>query len=269
MKKILGIFLLVSMLLLTGQSFAFAQKGGHFRGLPNCAEGAMNPFLLSSLNLSGEQKAALWDVLFDTKRVPRWKSRGKLASKIVGQTLLEKPVDEKTKVLLKERIEEQLMARYRQLAKVYSILKPEQRAMFKVKFEKHFGEPGRAKMRLKVKHFEQGNDKVEHFFLMSKLNLTPAQQAKVKVIMKEAADKVRMNRVNLHDRFAKMFHLIWKDKPDWKELRLESKVASREIADNIITWQRAFVKVQRELTPEQKSQLMEYFKDRDIFNMWE
>jgi len=269
MKKILGVFLLVSMLLLTGQSFAFAQKGGHFKGLHNGARGAVDPFLLSSLNLSGEQKAALWDVFFDAKRGPDGKGRMRLAGRIVEETLNEKPVDEKTKILLRERIEEQLMARYRQLSKVYSILKPEQRLMFKAKFKERFGEPRGAKMRLKVKRFEQGNGKVEHFFFMSKLNLTPAQQAKVKVIMKEAANKVRVNQDNLHDCFAKMFHLVWKDEPDWKELRMESKVVSEKIVDNIITWQKAFIKVQRELTPEQKRQLMEHFRGRNILNMWE
>ena len=44
---------------------------------------------------------------------------------------------------------------------------------------------------------------------------------------------------------------------------MESKVVSEKIVDNIITWQKAFIKVQRELTPEQKKRIKELEKQKE------
>lgn len=264
MRKTVGVLLLISLLLLGSQSLAFAQKASHGKPFAGGPEGVMDPFILNSLNLTEEQKSALWDLLFDDKKVS-W-GRENVMEDVLKLTIIDKPVDKKTASMIRERIEAHLLERYKKLHKVYSILTPNQRVMLKAKLDEGMNGPGWGNKKVKVKYLNNKNG-MEHFFFMSKLNLSPGQKDKIKVIVHETSEKVRMNRTNLRNRFDNMFRLVWKDKPDWHALRLESKTASKEMTENLLAWQKAILDIKKELTPRQKRELMDYFRGMNFFDL--
>jgi len=266
MRKTVGVLLLISMLLLSTQSLAFAQKAGRGKPFAGGPEGVMNPFILNSLNLTEEQKTALWDLLFDDKEVP-W-GRENVMGDVLKLTVMDKPVDKKTASMIRERIEARLLERYKNLHKVYAILTPNQRVMLKAKLDEGMKGPGWGSKKVKMRYISNRNG-MEHFFFMSTLNLSPGQKDKIKTIVHEVSSKVQMNRINLRNRFDNMFRLVWKDKPDWNTLRLESKTASKEMTENLIAWQMAILDIKKELTPRQKKELMDHFRGMNFFDPWE